>query len=192
MEAGTGLFFGSFNPVHNGHLKIAQYLLEQGYCSEVWFVVSPRNPMKQEDTLLDECKRWEILNAALGKDPRMQACDIEFDMPRPSYTVDTLQALRERWPAKKFALIMGEDNLQNFHLWKKAEVIAANYRMLVYPRKGISTTRENWKNLIFVNAPLADVSSTQIRRMIKEGEDISAWVPSEALSLILKYYGGHK
>lgn len=188
MSASIGLFFGSFNPIHNGHLKIAQYLLYKGYCHQIWFVVSPKNPLKLDISLLDEKKRLEILQAAIAADERMQACDIEFGMPRPSYTFDTLHVLEEKWPGKEFALIIGEDNLRDFHLWRNAKTIAENYRILVYPRKGVDTSGLMWKNLFLVNAPVADVSSTEIRWKMKRGEDISSLVPVGALPLILKYY----
>lgn len=184
-----GLFFGSFNPFHNGHLKIAQYMLLEKYCGQIWFVISPRNPLKKDFTLLDEKKRLEILNAAIAGEPRMIACDIEFNMPRPSYTIDTLTLLSQKWPDKEFVLILGEDNLQNFHLWKDAEKIADHYRMIVYPRKGIDTEEVREGNISVVNAPLADISSTEIRGKIDKKEDISALVPPGSLSFILKYYG---
>lgn len=184
-----GLFFGSFNPFHNGHLKIAQYMLQEKYCGQIWFVISPRNPLKKDFTLLDEKKRLEILNAAIAGEPRMIACDIEFNMPRPSYTIDTLTLLSQKWPDKEFVLILGEDNLQNFHLWKDAEKIADHYRMIVYPRKGIDTEEVREGNISVVNAPLADISSTEIRGKIDKKEDISALVPPGSLSFILKYYG---
>ena len=107
----TGLFFGSFNPIHNGHLKIAQYLLYKGYCQRIWFVVSPHNPLKRDRSLLDEQKRLEIVKAAIRGDERMQACDVEFGLPKPSYTYATLQLLKKKWPEEEFALIIGEDNL---------------------------------------------------------------------------------
>ena len=105
----TGLFFGSFNPIHNGHLKIAQYLLYKGYCQRIWFVVSPHNPLKSDRSLLDEQKRLEIVKAAIRGDERMQACDVEFGLPKPSYTYATLQLLKKKWPEEEFALIIGED-----------------------------------------------------------------------------------
>ena len=121
----TGLFFGSFNPIHNGHLKIAQYLLYKGYCQRIWFVVSPHNPLKSDRSLLDEQKRLEIVKAAIRGDERMQACDVEFGLPKPSYTYATLQLLKKKWPEEEFALIIGEDNLRIFinggmlkKLWK--------------------------------------------------------------------------
>ena len=167
----TGLFFGSFNPIHNGHLKIAQYLLYKGYCQRIWFVVSPHNPLKSDRSLLDEQKRLEIVKAAIRGDERMQACDVEFGLPKPSYTYATLQLLKKKWPEEEFALIIGEDNLRDFHKWRNAKEIVENYRILV-----------------LIDAPLADVSSTEIREMLGEGQDISPYVPQPALPLILNYY----
>lgn len=164
-------------------------MLQEKCCGEIWFVISPRNPLKKDFTLLDEKKRLEILNAAIAGESGMIACDIEFDMPRPSYTADTLRLLSNKWPDKEFALILGEDNLQNFHLWKDAERIADHYRMIVYPRKGIDTGKIRGKNISVVNAPLADISSTEIRRRVDKKEDISALVPPGSLPFILKYYG---
>ena len=167
----TGLFFGSFNPIHNGHLKIAQYLLYKGYCQRIWFVVSPHNPLKSDRSLLDEQKRLEIVKAAIRGDERMQACDVEFGLPKPSYTYATLQLLKKKWPEEEFALIIGEDNLRDFH-----------------PRKGEGVSASMWENLFLIDAPLADVSSTEIREMLGEGQDISPYVPQPALPLILNYY----
>ena len=158
----TGLFFGSFNPIHNGHLKIAQYLLYKGYCQRIWFVVSPHNPLKSDRSLLDEQKR--------------------------SYTYATLQLLKKKWPEEEFALIIGEDNLRDFHKWRNAKEIVENYRILVYPRKGEGVSASMWENLFLIDAPLADVSSTEIREMLGEGQDISPYVPQPALPLILNYY----
>lgn len=184
----TGLFFGSFNPVHNGHLAIARYLLDNRYCREIWFVVSPRNPLKQNKFLQDEEKRLEIVRAAIGGDARMRSCDVEFAMPRPSYTVDTLQKLGEDYPGKQFALIIGGDNLRDFHLWRNHDLIAERYRILVYPRPGIVTPATTWANVSLADAPLSEISSTEIRETIKQGGDISPCVPIEALPLIQKYY----
>lgn len=184
----TGLFFGSFNPIHNGHLKIAQYLLDNGYCRRVWFVVSPHNPLKDDRSLLDGQKRLEIVKAAIRDDERMQACDIEFGLPKPSYTYDTLQLLEKQWPEEEFALIIGEDNLRDFHKWRNAKEIAENYRIWVYPRKGDAASGLMRGDLFLAEAPLADVSSTEIREMLAEGRDISSCVPQPALCLILNYY----
>ena len=124
----TGLFFGSFNPIHNGHLKIAQYLLYKGYCQRIWFVVSPHNPLKSDRSLLDEQKRLEIVKAAIRGDERMQACDVEFGLPKPSDTYATLQLLKKKWPEEEFALIIGvahigkrNDTEAHTYMWQQAE-----------------------------------------------------------------------
>lgn len=187
----VGLFFGSFNPLHNGHLGIARYLLDRGYCREVWFVLSPQNPWKEDTTLLEEQKRLAIVRAALEADGRMKACDVEFDMPRPSYTYRTLRFLRERHPGIPFTLVIGGDNLPNLREWRHAEEILAEHRVLVYPRRsGEEPLLPDFPpdRIRLVDAPLADISSTEIRRRVKAGEDISADVPTETLHLIEIYY----
>lgn len=184
----VGLFFGSFNPIHNGHLAIARYLLEEGYCGKVWFVISPRNPWKEDTALLEEGRRLEIVQAAIAGDERLEACEIEFTMPRPSYTYQTLRILTERYPDKQFTLIMGGDNLQRFHLWKNYEEILRHFSLLVYPRPDMSVQGNREGDITVVQAPLLPVSSTGIRYKLSVGEDISGEVPAAALPLILKYY----
>lgn len=183
-----GLFFGSFNPVHNGHLAIARYLLDEKYCREIWFVVSPRNPWKKDRTLLPEQQRLEIVQTALAADPRMLACNVEFALPKPSYTYRTLQVLSQRYPDKRFALIIGGDNLERFHLWRNYREILREYCIFVYPRPDIPCPEIHSATIKLVNAPLLNISSSGIRQKIKEGEDISGDVPEEALPLIKKYY----
>lgn len=189
MTLYTGLFFGSFNPLHNGHLLMARYLLDHGYCRKIWFIVSPQNPWKEDRTLLDEQKRLEIVKAAIAAERQMEACDIEFYMPRPSYTYETLQLLSERYPDERFALIIGGDNLKDFHLWKNHLYIRAHYPLLVYPRPGILFSENHDPHVTVVDAPMTAVSSTEIREKIARGEDISSEVPAEVLELIWKYYG---
>lgn len=186
----TGLFFGSFNPVHNGHLAIARYLLDKGICRKVWFVVSPQNPLKQDYALLGEKKRLEIICSAVEGEPGMEVCDVEFKMPRPSYTWDTLQTLEKDYPEECFALVIGGDNLRDFHLWRNYKEILCRYRVLVYPRPGIEMPGGIPEQVTLVDAPLADISSTEIREKIEAGENISRYVPVKALPLILKYYAG--
>ena len=183
-----GLFFGSFNPLHNGHVAIADYLLEHGYCREIWFVVSPRNPWKEDGSLLEENKRLAIVQAAIAGKTGMAASDLEFKMPRPSYTYQTLRAFRQKYPDTPFALIIGGDNLQRFHEWQHHREILNTCPLLVYPRPGIPLPPLTEGNIRLVNAPLTPVSSTAIRQMVKTGKDISSLVPPEALPLILKYY----
>ena len=133
----TALFFGSFNPIHNGHVGIARYLLDNKLCDEVWFVISPCNPFKINRFLLLEADRLRIVEAAIADDPRMRACDIEFTMPKPSYTVDTLHLLFEKYPGREFVLVIGGDNVENFTKWKDYRWIVQHCPIFVYPRLGI-------------------------------------------------------
>ena len=188
MNPLVGLFFGSFNPLHNGHFKIAEYLLDAGYCTEVWFVVSPQNPWKVDSSLLDEKKRLELVTAAIGNDIRMKAVDVEFSMPRPSYTYQTLKVLQGNFPNTSFALIIGGDNLLRFREWRNAEDILLQFPILVYPRPGVILADCPVGNVTLVDAPLADISSTEIRRKVKMGEDISMDVPANIVSLVKRYY----
>lgn len=185
----VGLFFGSFNPIHNGHLNIARYLLDNGYCREVWFIVSPQNPLKQEQWLLAESKRMEMVRLAIAKDGRMKACDVEFSMPKPSYTIDTLRLLSGRYSDRVFTLIIGGDNLLNFHLWKGYQGIISEYPILVYPRPHVDVSGVRYEHVTLVDAPLSDVSSTEIRGKIKRGEDVAQYVPAEVLQLVLRAWG---
>lgn len=187
-EPVVGLFFGSFNPIHNGHVGIARYLLEKKLCEEVWFVISPCNPFKVDRFLLPETDRLAIVSAAIGGIPGMKACDVEFSMPKPSYTVDTLRLLFDRYPGQRFALIIGEDNVPNFSKWKNYHWIEAHCSIFVYPRPGMVASVEKTTSMTFIDAPLFPVSATEIREMIRKGDDISNLVPSEALSLIWKLY----
>lgn len=184
----TGLFFGSFNPFHNGHLQIARYLLDHRITARILFVVSPRNPFKTDSSLLDETKRLRLVETAIASDKRMEASPVEFSLPRPSYTIDTLRKLTDLYPGQDFALIMGADNLRDFHLWKEYETICRNFPIFVYPRPGIGNIGLHYPCVTQVKAPLFSVSSTEIRDKIQKGEDISAFVPPEIHTLILEYY----
>ena len=186
-EPVVGLFFGSFNPIHNGHVGIARYLLEKRLCAEVWFVVSPCNPFKVDRFLLPETERFEIVKVAIKGIPGMKACDIEFSMPKPSYTVDTLRVLFDRYPGQQFALIIGGDNVPDFPKWKDYHWIEAHCSIFVYPRPGMVNSEES-PSMTFIDAPLFPLSATEIREMTRKGDDISNLVPSEALSLIWKLY----
>ena len=186
-EPVVGLFFGSFNPIHNGHVGIARYLLEKKLCEEVWFVISPCNPFKVDRFLLPETDRLAIVSAAIGGIPGMKACDVEFSMSKPSYTVDTLRVLFDRYPGRRFALIIGGDNVPDFPKWKDYHWIEAHCSIFVYPRPGMVNSEES-PSMTFIDAPLFPLSATEIREMIRKGDDISILVPSEALSLIWKLY----
>ena len=186
-EPVVGLFFGSFNPIHNGHVGIARYLLEKKLCEEVWFVISPCNPFKVDRFLLPETDRLAIVSAAIGGIPGMKACDVEISMSKPSYTVDTLRGLFDRYPGRRFALIIGGDNVPDFPKWKDYHWIEAHCSIFVYPRPGMVNSEES-PSMTFIDAPLFPLSATEIREMIRKGDDISNLVPSEALSLIWKLY----
>lgn len=173
-----GLFFGSFNPIHIGHLIIAEYMAENSDLKEVWFVVSPNNPFKKRETLLEAHHRLYMVNLAVENDPRFRVSDVEFHLPYPSYTVHTLLKLEEMYPNKKFCIIMGEDNLTNITKWKNAEFILQNYPLYVYPRAGNDTATLNLPGDIhLVNAPHIDISATLIRSSIHAGKRVQYMLP---------------
>ena len=175
----TGLFFGSFNPVHNGHMMLANYFLAVQGLKEVWFVVSPQNPLKQKSTLLDERQRLQMVNLAIGDYPKMKASNIEFGLPQPSYTVNTLAHLQEKYPKKEFALIMGSDNLQSLHRWKNYEEILNRHIIYVYPRPGFSGGEfAKHQHVLMTEAPIIEISSTQIREWIKNKKDVRFFMPN--------------
>ena len=185
----VGLFFGSFNPIHNGHVGIARALLEGGWCREVWFVVSPRNPFKREEGLLPEEERLAIVEAAIAGERGMRACDAEFDMPRPSYTADTLRRLMAARPGERFALVMGADNVARFTGWKDYRWIEGHVPIFVYPRRDARVELPPEMGATLVDAPLFPLSATEIRGRLRRGEDVSAYVPAGALPLVAAAYG---
>lgn len=181
--AKVGLYFGSFNPIHIGHTAIAGYMTEFTDLDQVWFVVSPYNPLKQKETLLKDHHRLYMVQLAIGNDIKLKASDIEFKLPVPSYTVDTLAYLEEKFPAHKFCLIMGEDNLYTIHKWKNAEYLVRKYPIYVYPRPGTLKPESPLLNQILalakvkkVKAPLMDISGTFIRTSIKSGKNVSVFL----------------
>ena len=175
-----GLFFGSFNPMHIGHKVIASYMAEFSELEQVWFVVSPQNPLKQKQSLLDQYHRLMIIRMELEDNPKLEVSDIEFGMPQPSYTIDTLVRLKEEHPENEYALIMGADNLQNFHKWKNYEQILADYSVYVYPRPGIEISGKHENIHIVKGVPQMEISASFIRKSIKEGKDISYLMPEKA------------
>lgn len=180
-----GLFFGSFNPIHNGHLMLANFLAEYGDMGEIWFVVSPHNPLKDKKSLLDDRHRLRMVELAIEGDERFQVCDIEFYMPKPSYTIDTLTKLYERNPNNEYYLICGMDSLESFRKWKNYEAILQYYHLLVYPRKGFSGNElETHPSVKIINAPEIEVSSTFIRNAISEGHDVRYFVPEKVYRYI--------
>lgn len=181
----VGLFFGSFNPIHNGHLMLANYLAEFGGMDEIWFVVSPQNPLKDKKSLLDDRHRLRMVEMAVEGDERFQVCDIEFYMPKPSYTIDTLTKLYERYPNNEFYLVCGMDSLQSFKKWKNYEMILRYYHLLVYPRKGFSGNElEQHASVTTIDAPEIEVSSTFVRKAIAEGHDVRYFVPKNVYQYI--------
>lgn len=177
----VGLFFGSFNPVHNGHMIIANYILEYTELEQIFFVVSPQNPFKEKANLLEDYHRLALIREAIGENDKFHACDIEFKMPKPSYTIDTLTYLKEKYPEKIFSLIMGSDNLQNFHKWKNANQIIENHILYIYPRPGFDDTKfKEVKNITLIKAPLMEISATFIRNAVKEKKDIRYFLPEKA------------
>ena len=181
-----GLFFGSFNPMHIGHKSIASYMAEFTDLEKVCFVVSPENPLKQKNTLLDQNHRLQIIKAELENNPKLAVSDIEFSMPKPSYTIDTLLRLKEDFPENEYALIMGADNLQNFHKWKNHEQILEDYSIYVYPRPGIEINRTHQNIHIIDGVPQIEISASFIRKSIKEGKDVSYLMPEKAWQYIDK------
>ena len=183
----VGLFFGSFNPIHVGHMIIANYMVEFTNLDEVWFVVTPHNPFKKKNTLLSDNHRYQTVMVATDDYLKLRPSRIEFDLPQPNYTIDTLTHLYENYPQHDFSLIMGEDNLNSFHKWKNYEMILENHSIYVYPR--ISETRKKSKfhghlKVNFVNAPIVEISSTFIRTAIHNDKDIRSFLPSNVWKYI--------
>jgi len=173
-----GLLFGSFNPIHLGHIALATYLLEHGGLDEIWFVVSPHNPLKEEADLLPDELRLQLVNMAISDNPAFKACDVEFEMAKPNYTLRTLEKLNELYPDKQFTLIIGADNLACFTLWREYEKILSTYPIVVYPREGVDLVplKIQYPQVTVVEAPLFPISSTEIRQLLKEKKDASLWL----------------
>lgn len=181
----TGLFFGSFNPIHIGHLIIANYMASFAELNEVWLVVSPHNPLKLKSGLANMYDRLEMAKLATENAPQIKVSDIEFQLPQPSYTIDTLTYLHEKYPEKEFVLIMGADNLVSLKKWKNYEVLLQNYRLFVYPRPGANISE--WLNhpaVTFTETPLMEISSTFLRKAIKERKNIQFFVPDAVLEFM--------
>ncbi|GAA4830062.1 nicotinate (nicotinamide) nucleotide adenylyltransferase [Algivirga pacifica] len=181
----VGLFFGSFNPIHIGHLIIANTVAESDIVDEVWFVISPQNPFKKKKTLLHEFDRYDMVKLAIDDNPHLRASDIEFNLPKPSYTIDTLTYLSEKYPKHQFKIILGEDNLTNFHKWKNYEQILSYYGLIVYPRPFVDPSPILQEpNVTMIEAPKIDISATFIRNAIQEGRTIRYLLPDSVIELI--------
>jgi nicotinate-nucleotide adenylyltransferase len=179
----TGLFFGSFNPVHTGHMIIASYMAEYTDLEQVWMVVSPHNPLKEKSSLARDNDRLFLVKQAIGDYDKIKASNIEFSLPLPSYTIDTLTYLKEKHPDRIFALIMGSDNLQTLSKWKNYEQILRGFDIYVYRRYGsFSSPFDNHERVYFVDAPLIEISSTFIRNAIRQGRSVRYLVPDTVLA----------
>ncbi len=180
-----GLFFGSFNPIHMGHLIIANIMAEHTDLNKVWFVVSPQNPLKPAKGLLHEFDRYDMVKAAIADNYKLEVTDAEFHLPKPSYTIHTLAYLKEKHPNKDFKVIVGGDNLENFSRWKNHEEILNQFGLYVYRRPGVTNTElERHANVQMIDAPLLDISATYIRNNIKHNKSIRYLVPEPVEQLI--------
>jgi len=187
MSQHIGLFFGSFNPIHTGHLIIAQAMVEMADLNKIWFVVTPQNPFKPSKSLLHEFDRFDMVQAAIADHPKLAVTDVEFHLPRPNYTINTLEHLTAKFPDKQFSLIIGQDNLESFPKWKDPDLILDRYGLYVYPRP---EAKENELNhhprVTMVNAPLMDISATYIRDLVRKGKSIRYLVPDVVAEMILR------
>lgn len=185
----TGIYGGSFNPIHNGHIALARHLLQEAELDEIWFVVSPQNPFKVQQQLLADDKRLLLVRKALAPYPQLVASDFEFSLPRPSYMWHTLQSMSAQWPDRELHLIIGADNWLCFDHWYHADDIRSTYPIIIYPRQGYDIVPSALpQGVRLVNTPLYNVSSTEIRADVAAGRDISGKVPSTILSEVEKEF----
>lgn len=184
-----GLFFGTYNPIHIGHLAIANYMVEYTDMNQIWFVVSPHNPHKLKESLLEDNHRLEMVHLAIDNDYRFRICDVEFRMPKPSFTIDTMVYLGEKFPLHEFALILGSDNLESFQKWKNNELLIKKFKRYIYPRMG-NEHEEILKheNIQLVNAPRMEISSSFIRNAISQGKDVRHFLPPKVYAYIDKMF----
>ena len=182
----VGLFFGSFNPVHVGHMIIASHMAEFTDLDEVWIVVSPHNPLKEKKSLANDYDRLHLVQLAIGENPNIKASSIEFNLPKPSYTVDTMAYLKEKYPQLAFVLLMGGDNLGNFHKWKNHEVLLRDHEIYVYQRPTHSTSKyANHPKVKILQAPQMNISATFIRRCLREGKSVQYLVPDAVYKYLM-------
>jgi len=181
----TGLLFGSFNPIHIGHLMLAGYMYEFSDLKELWFVVSPLNPLKEKNTLLADHHRLELVNLAIEGDIRFKSCNIEFKLPQPSYTINTLTHLQDKYPDREFVIISGTDIFPTFHKWKNWEQLLEYYKFYVYPRNGTQDhPLTKHTSVTLFHAPMVEISSSFIRGAIKEGKNMSYYLPEKSYNYI--------
>lgn len=190
----VGLYFGTFNPIHVGHLIIANHIVEHTNLDKIWFVVTPHNPLKNKKTLLDNYQRLEMVHMATSPYDKLGVSNIEFDLPQPNYTINTLEHIKEKHPNHSFALIMGEDNLKSLHKWKNYELLLKNYEIYVYPRvtKLSDNNLSNHSNIHFIDAPIVEISSTYIRKNIKAKKNVTPLLPENVWTYIdeMNFYKG--
>lgn len=172
------LYFGSFNPIHRGHLGLAEFVLANSDADELWFVVSPHNPLKQKSDLWDDNRRLALIQDAISGHKGLRVSDIEFSLPQPNYTINTLRTLRNKFPEHSFSLLIGEDNYAIFNRWRDYDEILRDFRIFVYPRPGVNADRSLFPEMLWLdNAPLFDISSTEVRNRLANGESVSDLVP---------------
>jgi nicotinate-nucleotide adenylyltransferase len=182
-----GLYFGTFNPIHIGHLIIANHLAEFTNLDQIWMMVTPHNPLKEKNTLLDDHSRLHLARLATEDYPKISASDFEFNLPQPNYTVNTLAHLQDKYPKHEFSLIMGEDNLKSLHKWKNYESILENHQIFVYPRLSDDVEKSqfhNHPNIDFVDAPVVEISATFIRENVKKNKNIQPLLPHKVWEYI--------
>ena len=180
-----GLFFGSFNPIHTGHLIIAEYMADMTALDQVWFVVSPHNPLKERSTLANDFDRLHMVQLAIDDNTRLKASNIEFSLPKPSYTIDTMAYLHEKYPQHQFSLIMGSDNLDTIHKWKNYQLLLERYSIHIYRRKGSENiVPPDNANILIHDVPLLDISSTYIRKQLASGHSIRYLVPDSVFTFL--------
>ena len=185
-----GLYFGSFNPIHHGHLIIAKHCLNFTDLQQIWLVLSPQNPFKNPASLLGEYDRLHIINKAIDGELNIKVTDVEFKLPRPSFTIDTLQYLEERYPENYFTIVMGSDSLQNINKWKNSDILLKRYPLYVYNRKDFPINKDLQADIIILDAPLIEISSSYIRQLIKLNKSIKYLVPDSICNEIenTKFY----
>ncbi len=184
----VGLYFGSFNPIHIGHLIIANHMAEYSELDQIWMMVTPHNPLKKKDTLLDNYQRLHLVFLATENYPKIKPSDFEFKLPQPNYTINTLSHLKDKFPTYEFSLIMGEDNLKTFHKWKNHEMILENHEIYVYPRISSETENHQFKNhskIHHIKAPVVEISSTFLRENIKKQKNVQPLLPHNVWEYII-------
>jgi len=190
LKMHIGLYFGSFNPIHTGHLIIANHVLNHSDIDKIWFVLSPHNPLKEAHSLLNEYDRMQLAELAIGDNAKFRVSNVEFHLPRPSYTIDTLTYLSEKFPLERFSVIMGGDSYQNIHRWKNYEQLLNHYSVIVYNRPGFTVNPAPDMPVTVMDAPLLDISATFIRKELKEGKSVRYLLPDAVWKYIIdnKYY----